>query len=327
PMMDNPRHDHIKRLLNPAVTGRMAAAYEPQLRADAAALIDDALTRGKCDFATDIAERYAIRSIALLLGAPRDDWNQLVAWLHGVVGFTDRRSGKIDENSRNTFQAIQLYAKDLLAAKRADPAEDLTSVLARGEIDGDQDEPPLSDYERELNFNLMLLTGGEQPRNSIAGGIQGLAEHPDQWRALRADRSLVPGAVEEMLRWAPPNPYNRRTATRDVVVGDTLIRAGQKVTFWWPSANRDESVFAAAGTFDVRRDPNPHLTFGSGTHFCLGNEVARLEIRVLLEELLDRVAEIRLLAPVTWAPSNKHSVVLDLPAELVPATGTSIHMR
>lgn len=313
PMMDNPRHDLIKNLLSPAVTGKVAAALEDELRAMAAELVDKALAQGSCDFVTDVSEQFAIRAVALLLGAPRKDWDQLVAWGHEVTGFVDRRTGRPTESSQAVFGAMMAYTGGLLEAKRADPGEDLATVTAVGEVPGDA---PLTPLERASNIMLLLLTGGEQPRNTLAGGVLELARHPEQWRELRENRALVPGAVEEMLRWAPPNPYNRRTATRDVELRGSLIRAGDKVTLWWPSANRDEAVFADPDVFDVHRDPNPHLTFGHGTHYCLGDQVARLEMRVLLEELLDRVAEIEPTGPAVYAPSNKHTVMLDMPVAL-----------
>jgi cytochrome P450 len=134
---------------------------------------------------------------------------------------------------------------------------------------------------------------------------------------LRADRALLPGAVEEVLRWAPPNPYNRRTATHDVELRGVRIKAGDKVTLWWPAGNRDEDVFADPDRFDIRRNPNPHLAFGAGTHLCSGDEIGRLQIRVVLEALLDQVTEVRLTAPPTLAPNNKHAVLLSLPVRLV----------
>jgi cytochrome P450 len=316
PMMDNPRHDLFKRLLRPSVTGSLAQALAPEFSAIAAALVDAAVGAGQVDLVDEVVEPYAVQAIARLLGIRRADWPRLVEWCHGIVGFTDRRTGVVTEPARDTFAAIQTYGRDLLLHQRHTPEPGLTSVLAHGRID----DVELTDTERELNFNLFLLTGSEQPRNTIAGGLIAFAEHPDQWQALRHNRDLLPGAVEEMLRWAPPNPYNRRTATTNLRLGGERIQAGDKVTLWWPSANRDEAVFPAADTFDIRRTHNPHVTFGSGTHCCLGDQVARLEIRLLLEQLLDRVEAIHLTGPVTWAPSNKHTVVLDLPVELVPAT-------
>ncbi|MFE6037793.1 cytochrome P450 [Streptomyces sp. NPDC056452] len=318
-MMDNPRHELIKRLLTPAVTGRVAKGLESELREIAAELVGDAVARGSVDFMGEVAEPFALRAIALMLGVPRKDWERLAEWGRGVLGFVNRRTGKVDEFSTTTFHAMQAYFKALLDAKRGLPGDDLGAVLASGDISAEGGQNALSPYEREANLTLLLITGFEQPRNTIAAAVQAFAGHPDQWKALREDRSLLPGALEEALRWNPPNPYNRRTATRDTEVRGAQIKAGDKVTFWWPSANRDEDVFPDPDVFDIRRNPNPHLSFGTGTHFCMGDEVGRLEIRLVLEALLDQVAEIRTTAPVTYAPNNKHTVILDMPVELVPA--------
>jgi cytochrome P450 len=167
-------------------------------------------------------------------------------------------------------------------------------------------------------FNLLVAAGSETTRNSIAVGVLALVEHPAQWLALRDDRRLLAGAVEEILRWASSTPYNRRTATRDVTLGAAQLRAGDKVTLWWASANRDENVFAEPFRFDIRRDPNPHLAFGHGTHFCLGAALARLEIRVLLDVLLDRVETVAVTGPIEWGRSNKHTGVRRMPVALTP---------
>ncbi|MDH6134254.1 cytochrome P450 [Kitasatospora sp. MAA4] len=318
-MMDSPRHDVFKDLLAPAVTGRVIAAMEPELRARAEALADRAVAGGKADLVDDYSEPFSLQSVALLLGIPAADWPQLTSWVHEVLGFTDRRTGRATEHSRQTYTDLRGYFSGLLAAKRLDPADDLGSVLALAELPEGSGQPPLTEVEREANTSVMLVSGFEQPRNTIAGGLLAFAQNPDQWRELRADRSLLPTAVEEVLRWLPANPYNRRTLTRDVELHDRQMRAGDKVTLWWPSANRDETVFADPEHFDIRRDPNPHLSFGAGTHYCLGDAFGRLEIRLALEALLDRVEEIRPAGPEVWAPNNKHTVLLDVPVELVPA--------
>ncbi|MFC9330338.1 cytochrome P450 [Kitasatospora sp. NPDC057015] len=318
-MMDNPRHDVFRHLLAPALTGGVVKSMEPELRSRAEALADRAVAAGRVNLVDDYSEPFSLQSVALLLGIPPRDWPVLTAWVHAVLGFTDRRTGLADERSRQTYTELRGYFGGLLAAKRLDPGEDLGTLLALGELPEGTGQPPLTEVEREANTSVLLVSGFEQPRNTIAGGLLGFAHHPDQWRQLRADRSLLPGAVEEVLRWLPANPYNRRTLTRDVELHGQRMRAGDKVTLWWPSANRDETVFADPDRFDIRRDPNPHLSFGYGTHYCLGDEFGRLEIRLALEALLDRVAEIRPAGPETWAPNHKHTVLLDAPVELVPA--------
>ena len=166
-------------------------------------------------------------------------------------------------------------------------------------------------------FNLLIAAGSETTRNSIAVGMLALRDHPEQWETLRTDRSLLASATEEILRWASSTSYNRRTATRDVEMGGEAIAAGDKVTLWWSSANRDESHFDEPFRFDIRRDPNRHLAFGHGSHFCLGGALARVEIRVMVDELLDRVETMELTGPVEWVRSNKHTGLRHMPVRLV----------
>ncbi|MFD4509593.1 cytochrome P450 [Streptomyces sp. NPDC058457] len=322
PMTDDPRHALLRTAFTPWT--RPSEALVAQLRAAADELVAAAVAQGTCN-AADLAERYAARAAALLLGVSPEDRPRVEAWAHQVCGFVDRRTGIADANARRVFAEIQSYAGDLLDDRRRAPRSDATSVLAAAELPEGLGQPPISAAERELNFLHLLMTGIEQPRNTLAGGLEGFLSHPAEWARLRADRGLLPSAVEEVLRWAPPNPFNRRTATRDVRLRDTLVRAGDKVTLWWPSANRDETVFADPDRFDIGRDPNPHLSFGRGTHFCMGDRFARVQIAAFLEALLDRAAELRPAGPASWAPVNKHTVVLDLPVEFLPAASATHH--
>jgi cytochrome P450 len=318
PMMDDPRHELITRLVGPAFGREAVERLEPRLRAHAAQLIYRAVAAGGCDLPSGLAGAYTAGTMALLLEVPAADRDRLAGWLDEVVGIVGRRSGVPDAASQQTNGEIYRYARALLADRAARPDNDLTSLIATGQIAEEDDEPPLTAYERQINFLLFLQTGSEQPRNVLAGGLLALAEQPEQWRALRADRSLVAAAVEEMLRWTPPSPYNRRTATRDVDFGGVRIAAGDKVTLWWASANRDGSVFTDPDRFDIGRTPNPHLSFGSGQHACLGDRLARFQLRVFLEVLLDRVERIEATGPVVWSPSNKHTVMVSQPVRLVP---------
>ena len=168
-----------------------------------------------------------------------------------------------------------------------------------------------------LFFSLLFSAGAETTRNAVAGGLLALADHPEQLRALRSDFALLPTAVEEMVRWTSPSPSKRRTATRDVMLGGQSIQAGQKVQIWEGSANRDASVFESADEFDIARKPNPHLGFGQGVHYCLGANLARLELRVLFEELLRRFSAVRVGRPVEWTRSNRHTGIRHLVVELL----------
>ncbi len=318
-MMDDPRHQSFKDVLTPAVGRKALATLEGKLRQYTAEQVSSLLARGSFDFAAEVGANVGVHAVSLLLGIPRQDWPLFAEWTAGLMGFDDREAGKPTERSQKIHMDLFHYGCKLLAAKRAQPSDDLTSLLAVGQLASGSGEKPLSELERQTCFCLMVLAGTESTRNTISAGILALAENPEQWRALRADRSLVPGAVEEILRWTTPTPYNRRTATRDIRIRDTQLRAGDKVTLWWTSANMDESVFSNPYSFDIRRNPNPHLAFGYGTHSCFGDHLGRLELRVTLEALLDRVERIELTEQATWAGSNKHTVVLRMPVKLTGA--------
>lgn len=315
-MMDDPRHQHFKDALTPAMGRQALAMLEPKLRQHTAALVAAALARGSCDFATSVSAGVGSHAIALLLGVPPQDWPMFTEWTDVLMGFDDCEAAKPTERSQAIHMKLFHYGCQLLAARRAAPTDDLTSLLARGELAATSGETALTDLERQTCFCLMALAGTESTRNMIAGGVLAFIDNPEQWRALRADR--LPGAVEEILRWTTPTPYNRRTATRDLQIADTQIRAGDKVTLWWTSANRDESVFADPFTFNIRRSPNPHLAFGEGSHGCFGSHLGRLEMRVVLDTLLDHVDQLTRTGDVTWAGSNKHTVVLQMPVTLAP---------
>ncbi|MBO0864735.1 MAG: cytochrome P450, partial [Mycobacterium sp.] len=174
-----------------------------------------------------------------------------------------------------------------------------------------------SDLELYLFFSLLFSAGAETTRNAVGGGLLALAEHPDQLRALRENLDLLSTAIEEIVRWTSPSPSKRRTATRDVTLGGQSIKAGQKVQIWEGSANRDAGVFDHADEFDIERKPNPHLGFGQGVHYCLGANLARLELRVLYEELLSRFRSMRVVRPVEWTRSNRHTGIRHLVVELL----------
>jgi cytochrome P450 len=192
----------------------------------------------------------------------------------------------------------------------------MLSVVANAMVD-DADAPYLSDLELYLFFSLLFSAGAETTRNAVAGGLLALANHPEQLRALRADLDALPTAIEETVRWTSPSPSKRRTATRDVTLGGQSIEAGQKIQIWEGSANRDANVFERADNFDIARKPNPHLGFGQGVHYCLGANLARLELRVLYEELFSRFGGVRVVRPIEWARSNRHTGIRHLVVELL----------
>lgn len=205
-MMDDPRHELIKRTLAPAMTGAAVAELEERLRPYIEGLVDDAIGRERCDFVTDVTENLALHSMALLLGIPERDRELLARWGRETLGMVDRRTGAVDEGSWANMVALSRYCYEAVAARKGCPGSGLGDLMIGGDIPSDQGQEPLSDIERAENLTLLQITGLEQPRNIIAGGVAAFAQHPDQWQALRSDRSLLPGAVEEVLRWTPTNP-------------------------------------------------------------------------------------------------------------------------
>lgn len=323
-MMDDPRHRRIRRLVTPALGPRSLQAIESDLRRRAAAILDQVMERQTCDFLVDVAAELPLQAIAMLLGVPQADRHQLFAWAEATLDYDDRDLGGRSDKAQAAAAAMFDYGSSLIEAKRRAPGDDMLSAVVHGAVerDGGADEP-LAELELQMFFNLLIAAGSETTRNSIAIGILALADRPDDWRALASDRSLLPAAVEEMLRWASSTTYNRRTATRDAVIAGQRIAAGDKVTLWWASANRDEQVFAEPFRFDVRRAPNPHVAFGHGAHFCLGAALARMEIRIVLDALLDRCAGLEPTGPVEWTRSNKHTGIRHMPVVLRPRTAAA----
>jgi len=318
-MMDDPRHRRIRRLATPAMSPRTLREAEEELRARTAAILDATVGCGHCDFLVDVAAELPLQVIAKLLGIPQADRHQLFGWANATLDYDDRELGEHSDKLLAAGAAMFEYGGRLIAEKRRAPTDDLLSALVHGTVEGEHGTAePLADLELQMFFNLLIAAGSETTRNSLALGLMGLIEHPDQWRALQGDGALLAGAVEEMLRWASSTPYNRRTATRDLHIRDCHVHAGDKVTLWWASANRDEQVFSEPFRFDVHRTPNPHLAFGHGAHFCLGAALARLEIRVMLDALLDRCDHIELAGAVEWTRSNKHTGLRHMPVVLHP---------
>jgi len=297
-MQDDPRHHHLRRLVTPSVSPRRLREIEADLAERAATILDTVTARGECDLLADVAVELPLQAIAGLLGVPQEDRHLLRGWADDTLDYEGRELGETSDRSTAAAAAMFAYGTDLLAEKARCPADDMLSILAGSDT---------TELEQQMFFNLLIAAGSETTRNTLTAGLLALAAHPDQWAAVQADRSLVPGAVEEMLRWSSSTTYNRRTATVDVERHGRTIRAGDKVVLWWSAANFDERAFADPHRFDVRRDPNPHLTFGMGTHFCLGAALARLEIRLVLEGLLDRLDGFEVVGPIVRTRSNKHT--------------------
>ena len=240
---------------------------------------------------TDVAAELPLQVIADILGVPQDDRHKMFDWSNRMVGSEDPEYAVSAEEAQLASMELFAYAAQLAEAKRAEPGADLISVLSDAEVDGER----LSQLEIDLFFMLLTVAGNETTRNQISHGLLALLENPDQLTLLRAQPELLPSAIEEMLRFASPVMHFRRTATKDVTLGDTAIAEGDKVVIWYASANRDESVFEDPMRFNIERSPNEHVAFGGGgPHFCLGANLARLEIRLLFEEMLARWPDLEL---------------------------------
>ena len=313
-MMDDPRHSAIRRLVSSGLTPRMIRRVEDDLRGRARRLLDSVEPGVPFDFLVDIAAELPMQMICILLGVPESERHWLFHAIEPQFDFGGSRKASVGQMSaEEAGSRMYAYGQELIASKRVSPTDDMLSVVANATVGDDG----LSDLELYLFFSLLFSAGAETTRNAVAGGLLALADHPSQRDALRADLGLLPTAVEEMVRWTSPSPSKRRTATRDVELGGCVIEAGQKVQIWEGSANRDALVFDAADSFDIARKPNPHLGFGQGVHYCLGANLARLELRVLFEELLARFSSVRVVKPVEWTRSNRHTGIRHLVVELL----------
>lgn len=315
-MMDDPRHTHIRRLVSSGLTPRMIRRVEDDLRRRTRVLLDAVQPGETFDFLVDIAAELPMQMICILLGVPESERHWLFRAIEPSFDFGDSRKGEVGTMSiEEAGSRIFAYGSELIAKKRAEPGDDMLSVVANATVD-DPEAPSLTDIELYLFFNLLFSAGAETTRNAVAGGLLALAQHPDQRRRVQDDPELLPTAVEEIVRWTSPSPSKRRTATRDTELGGCSIQAGDKVLVWEGSANRDGSVFDDPDFFDVGRKRNPHLGFGQGVHYCLGANLARLELRVLYEELLNRFSGINVVKPVEWARSNRHTGIRHMFVEL-----------
>jgi cytochrome P450 len=318
-MSDPPTHTRIRGLVSRDFSPKGVDRLVPFLEERAARIMGEIAARGECDFLVDVAAELPLQTIAQILGVPQSDRHQLFTWTSTILDFRDRElEGTTDELAEAAL-GMTGYGADLIAEKRATPADDMLSAVIHATLAGaDGRVEALSEAELGAFFSLLFVAGSETTRNSVAGGLLALIEFPEQMAALRADRSLMGTAVEEILRWTSATAYNRRTATVDVELGGQRIRAGEKTTHWYPSANRDEAVFADPFVFDVRRTPNPHVAFGGGLHHCLGAALARTEVRVMLEAFLERFTDVELAGPVEWGRSNKHTSIRHLPITFRP---------
>jgi cholest-4-en-3-one 26-monooxygenase len=323
PMMiefDAPEHVLRRRLVSEGFTPKRVRAMEDRLRQACDSIIDTVCEQGHCDFVADIAAPLPIAVIGDMLGFAPEDRAELLQWSDDMLKSQGSPDPDAMERAMNAFVGYSGYINPVLAQRRADKnSDDLVGVLCHAEIDGHS----LDDDSLVHETLLILIGGDETTRHVISGGMEALLAHPDQLARLAADPAgRMQGAVEEMLRWVSPIKNMNRTATRDVELGGETIRAGQQILLLYPSANRDKEVFDHPDVFEIARTPNPHIAFGFGAHFCLGNQLARLELKVMFEQLLSRLPDLHLAvesSDLPRRPANFISGIERMPVEFTPS--------
>jgi len=311
--MDAPDHTRYRSLVNRGFTPRMIAKLKPHLQEMVTTIVDRALAKGELDFVLEVAAELPLQVIAEILGVPFSDRHKVFEWSNKMIGSKDPEYSVSDDQARGAAIEMFMYSQELAKQRLAHPQDDIVTTLLNSDVDGDQ----LSEMDFNLFFLLLAVAGNETTRNALSHGVLTMIEHPDQYRLLRQNPELVPPAIEEILRWASPVMYFRRNITRDTTLGGQALKAGEKISIWYISANRDESVFKDPFKFDITRSPNEHVAFGGGgPHFCLGASLARLEMNLLFDELVKRVDTIELAGDVKRLRSNFINGIKHLPVRM-----------
>lgn len=310
-LTDPPHHRQLRAVVDDWFSPRSVRALEAEMRDVARDVIIQALDRERCDFVTDIAARIPLYVICKMMGVPRSEWERLFTLTNEAFG-----AGDAPERRLAHLEILQ-YFESLVNVRTKCPADDIVSVLATAQIDGRK----LTLDEIILNCDNLLVGGTENTRIAASGGMLAFLQHPDQWQALSTEPRLLPSAVEEVLRWTSTATHIMRTATLSVTLRDRRIGAGERVTLWNPSVNRDESVFDDPDCFTIDRKPNRHLALGTGEHFCLGGTLGRAELGLVYQQLLSNTERIEL----DGTPVMLSSIVVNgpehLPVRLVPRAG------
>jgi len=298
--MDPPQHAKFRRLVQRGFTPRVIQQLEPHIRELAATIVDRVAQRGECEFVSEIAAELPMQVICELMGVPEEDRQAVYELSNRLIGADDPDYSQSFNDGLHASIEMFMYAAKLSERARRAPGSDIISTLVSADVDGDK----LSELDFNSFFLLLAVAGNETTRTATSQGMRLLAEHPAQRERLLRDPKLLPIAVEEIVRYSAPVMYFRRTATQDTELHGQPIRAGEKITMWYPSVNRDEAIFPDGDAFDVGRSPNEHLGYGVGEHFCLGASLARLELNIIFEELLRRLPDIQIDGPVRLLRSN-----------------------
>jgi cholest-4-en-3-one 26-monooxygenase len=310
---DPPDHTRRRSLVNRGFTPRQIGVLEQHIRDICHGLVDEAVAKGSADFVTDVAAPLPLYVICELLGAPVEDRDKIFEWSNKMIGSEDPDYAGTPQDGQAAALQVYAYANQLAEQRRDQPRDDIVTKLLQP---GDNGEV-LSQDEFDLFVLLLVVAGNETTRNAASGGMLALFEHPGEWERLVRDPSLAATASDEIVRWVSPVNLFRRTATRDTVIRDKEIKEGDKIVVFYSSANRDEDVFTGPASFDVGRDPNPHIGFGGGgAHFCLGNHLAKLELRVLFEVIAQRLPNLRQSGEAKRLRSNFINGIKTLPVEV-----------
>ncbi|MCG7580643.1 MULTISPECIES: cytochrome P450 [Mycolicibacterium] len=315
--MDDPAHILRRKLVNSGFTRKRVMDKVPAIENLCDALIDAVCERGECDFVRDIAAPLPMAVIGDMLGVLPEERDKLLQWSDDLVcGLSSTVDELTIQKLMDTFAAYTAFTMEVIADRRANPTDDLFSVLVNAEVEGQR----MSDDEIVFETLLILIGGDETTRHTLSGGTEQLLRHRDQWEALVAQPDLLPGAIEEMLRWTSPVKNMCRTLTADTEFHGTSLKAGEKIMLMFESANFDESVFGDPENFRIDRNPNSHLAFGFGTHFCLGNQLARLELKIMLTKVLSRLPDLRLAdeSALPLRPANFVSGLESMPVVFTP---------
>jgi cholest-4-en-3-one 26-monooxygenase len=314
--MDPPQHTRQRSFVGRGFTPRMIAQLEKRIQEICDELLDKVAARGEADFVRDIAAPLPLYVICELIGAPPQDRDRLFDLSNRLVGYDDPEFHAAADDGVIAAAEVYAYANELADQRRAEPRDDIVTQLLRPDERGDL----LTTAEFDLFVLLLTVAGNETTRNAASGGMLALFRNPGEWERLRADPGMAGTTADEIVRWVSPVNLFRRTATRDTEVRGQPIADGDKVVVFYSSANRDEDVFPGPFTFDIGRSPNPHVGFGGGgPHFCLGQHLARLELRVLFSTLADRMPDIELAGEPRRLRSNFLNGIKEMPVRFTPS--------